>query len=113
MVTCEYCGKQTDASFGTCPSCGAPLPAETEEEETSETGASEVETTGTDAKSVLASMLDALAETTRVYHPEPPYHPYVREVPPVRERRVHRNSKPGKPSGPGGYKEPGGHPGVR
>ncbi len=113
MVICEYCGKQADASLGTCPSCGAPLPAEPVPETTVQTETPDT-STASDTAATAAALIGALAASKAVRRRElmsQPHHPV--DPPPKRPNEGPDMPVYRRPSGPSGKRGPGGHPGRK
>ncbi len=113
MVICEYCGKQAEASEGTCPSCGAPLPVEIVQETVTDTTSAEEDATVTNTESTIATVIGALAAAGLARDHEPPHRPHVKENPPVWMKKEPRRPEGGRPTGPAGHRNPGGHPRPR
>jgi len=108
MVICEYCGKKTEASQDTCPSCGAPLPAESVQETVTQPSSSDTSTVS-DATATAAALIGALAASGAARRRDLPPQPHPKDLPPGRPemgpgRPMHKG-----PSGPMDKHNPGGH----
>ena len=109
MVICEYCGKKAEASQDTCPSCGAPLPAESVQETVTQTSSPDTSTVS-DATVTAAALIGALAASGAARRRELPPQPHPKELPPGRPETGPGGPMHKRPSGPMDRNAPGGHP---